>query len=240
MSSKAQRRTIFIAVAYAINVRDVLRSETFEVLKRSGHRIVILSPNHTGLGSPFSIMSYGAWSLPFGDAVIDEDLANKLKASCDLFEEDSEAQRREHALEVQLPFLQFLKNDFKFVPITLGHIRYDKCAEIGKAIADCIRKEKEPILMIASSDMNHYEEHETTLKKDQRAIDQILARNPEGLYQTVHNEEISMCGIIPTTAMLVAANLLGAKKAELIDHKTSGDVTGDKSAVVGYAGIIVT
>lgn len=203
-------------------------------------RLIILSPNHTGLGSPFSITSGGAWNLPFGDAPIDEELAGKLKRACNLLEEDAEAQRREHALEVQLPFLQFLKEDFEFVPITLGHIRYEKCEEVGKAIADCIKKEKGPILLIASSDMNHYEEHNTTLKKDQKAIDQILARNPEGLYKTVHDESISMCGIIPTTVMLVATNLLGARKATLIDHKTSGDVTGDKSAVVGYAGIILS
>lgn len=203
-------------------------------------KIILLSPNHTGLGAPFSIMSRGSWSLPMGNVPIDEKLAAELMKACPLLEEDSEAQRREHALEVQLPFLQFLNEDFTFVPITLGHVSFEKCEKVGKSIADCIRKEKEPVLIIASSDMNHYEPHDETLAKDQRAIDEILRRDAANLYKTVHDEGISMCGIIPTTIMLIAANLLGARKAELIDHKTSGDVTGDKSAVVGYAGIILS
>lgn len=202
-------------------------------------QIIILSPNHTGRGVPFSIMNRGAWRTPLGDAVIDENLADKLVEACPDLECDSEAHSREHSLEVQIPFLQYLKKNFTFVPMTLGHLSYEECLTLGAAIAKVVSSTHGSILIIASTDMNHYEEHEYTLKKDQWAIDKILALDPEGLYKVVHEKSISMCGVIPTTVMLVAANKLGAKKAAVIDHKTSGDITGDKSAVVGYAGVII-
>lgn len=204
------------------------------------NRLIILSPNHTGLGVPFSIMNQGEWQLPFGNAKIDEGLANKLIDKCDFLEVDTIAHLREHALEVQLPFIQYLKKDFTFVPITLGHVSLKDCQQLGEAIAQVIQKEKEEILIVASSDMNHYQDQETTLEKDQWAIDEILKRNPQSLYEVVHQKDISMCGIIPTTVMLTACNQLGAIKAELIDHKTSGDVSGDYERVVGYAGVIVS
>ncbi|MBI4412235.1 MAG: AmmeMemoRadiSam system protein B [Deltaproteobacteria bacterium] len=221
------------------------------------NRLIILSPNHTGLGVPFSIMNRGVWRLPLGDAKIDEELADKLMKEFGYLEVDTMAHAREHSLEVQIPFIQFLKmtpsphpppsrgggkgeGGFTFVPVTIGHVSYALCKEFGEAIARVVEKEKEPILIISSSDMNHYEEHYRTLEKDRWAIDEMLKRDPEGLYETVHNKDISMCGIIPTTIMLTACNQLGAIKAELVDHKTSGDVTGDLSGVVGYAGVIVS
>lgn len=202
-------------------------------------RLIILSPNHTGLGVPFSIMNQGEWQLPFGHAKIDEDLANKLMNECDLLEIDTMAHAREHALEVQLPFIQYLKKDFTFVPITLSHINLKDCQQLGEAIAQVIQKEKAEILIVASSDMNHYQDQETTMKKDELALDEILKRNPQTLYEVVHQKDVSMCGIIPTTVMLTATNHLGATHAELIDHKTSGDVSGNYDHVVGYAGVIV-
>src|SRR3989338_6091332 len=201
------------------------------------NRLIILSPNHTGLGVPFSIMNRGVWRLPLGDAKIDDELADKLMKEFGCLEVDTMAHAREHSLEVQIPFIQYLKKDFTFVPVTIGHVSYALCKEFGEAIARVVEKEKEPILIIASSDMNHYEEHYRTLEKDRRAIDKMLKRDPKGLYETVHNKDISMCGIIPTTVMLTVCNQLGATKAELVDHKTSGDVTGDLSGVVGYAGV---
>ncbi|MBI2341048.1 MAG: AmmeMemoRadiSam system protein B [Deltaproteobacteria bacterium] len=203
-------------------------------------QLIILSPNHTGVGVPFSIMNRGAWRLPMGDAKIDEDLADKLMKEFDSLEIDAMAHAREHSLEVQIPFVQYLKKDFAFVPVTIGHVPYPLCKEFGEAIARIVAKEKDTILIIASSDMNHYEEHNRTLEKDQWAIDEILKKDPKGLYETVHDKDISMCGIIPTTVMLIACNQLGTKKAELVDHKTSGDVSGDYSGVVGYAGVIVS
>ena len=203
-------------------------------------RLIILSPNHTGYGVPFSIMNRGVWRLPLGDAKIDEDLADRLMKEFNRLEVDATAHAREHSLEVQIPFIQYLKKDFAFVPVTIGHVPYSLCEEFGEAIAHIVAGEKEPILIIASSDMNHYEEHHRTLEKDQWALDEILKKDPKGLYETVHNKNISMCGIIPTTVMLIACNQLEVKKVELVDHKTSGDVTGDLSGVVGYAGVIIS
>jgi AmmeMemoRadiSam system protein B len=202
-------------------------------------RVIILSPNHTGLGVPFSIMVEGAFSLPLGDAPIDSSLAQSLLSACSLLKPDVQAQTREHALEVQLPFLQFLKKDFSFVPITIAHVRFEDCEKLGNAIADVILRQSSPILMVASSDMNHFEDQRITMVKDQAAIDEILERRPRALYDVVREKSISMCGVMPVTTMLVAANRLGATKATLIAHKTSGDVTGDMDSVVGYAGMMI-
>ena len=137
---------------------------------------------------------------------------------------------------MQLPFLQeLLGNDFTFVPICLGAPRYDMCEEIGNAIADAIAEAGEPIGILASSDLNHYEDQKETLRKDQLAIDQVLALDPRELWRVVDEDDISMCGFIPTTAMLIAAKKLGAKSARLIKHATSGDINRDYSHVVGYA-----
>ncbi len=203
-------------------------------------KLIILSPNHTGDGAPYSLWPRGAWTTPFGPARVDEELASRFQKNCALLEEDEGAHRSEHSLEVQLPFLQHLKKDFSFVPVTLSYVTFEPCRQVGLALAQTIRESKEPILIVASSDMNHYQDQMTTEKKDAMAIEQILKRNPEGLYEAVRKNRISMCGIIPTTVMLVAANELGATKAELIRHATSGDVTGDYESVVGYAGLIVS
>jgi AmmeMemoRadiSam system protein B len=204
------------------------------------NRFIILSPNHTGAGEPYSIMPEGEWMTPLGSARIDEELAKKFMERCPLLTEDDEAHRGEHSLEVQIPFLQYLKKDFRFVPVTLSYIPYKACEEVGRALAQIIRESKEPILIIASSDMNHYESQQVAERKDYLAIEKIKAVDPEGLYETVKKNSISMCGIIPTTATLVAAKELGATKGELIRHATSGDVTGDYGSVVGYAGLIVS
>jgi len=203
-------------------------------------KMLVLCPNHTGHGAYAAINQEGAWLTPLGEAKIDSDLARRLMSLAPFLQEDSAAHRREHALEVQLPFLQVLREDFEFVPLCLSHFRYSDCETLGLAMAQLIRDSEEEILMVASSDMNHYESQERTLLKDQRAIDCILELDPQKLYQRVHEESISMCGIIPTTCMLIAAKELGAKRAELVRHATSGDVTGDFSGVVGYAGIVVS
>lgn len=202
-------------------------------------RLVILAPNHTGEGVPYSIMPHGAWETPLGEARIDEALAASFMKHCPLLVDDVEAHHAEHSLEVQLPFLQYLKPDFSFVPVTLSYIPYERCAEIGHALARTLRETKERVLIVASSDMNHYEDQTTTETKDFLAIREIESVNPAGLYQAVRKNRISMCGVIPTTVMLVAARELGATKANLVRHATSGDVSGDRKSVVGYAGLIV-
>jgi hypothetical protein len=204
-------------------------------------RFIILCPNHTGLGKPLAIMSSGAWKTPLGNAAVDEKLAESLKRNSPLFSEDAEAHRREHALEVQLPFLQKLQPDFTFVPIVVGTSRYEALEGVGKAIAAAIEEEGADgaVLVAASSDMNHYESDEITRAKDARALDRILALDAPGLYEAIARQQISMCGFGPAIAMLTAARRLGATRAELVRYATSGDISGDRKAVVGYAGVVV-
>jgi len=203
-------------------------------------RFVILCPNHTGYGHFAAINRDGAWRTPLGDVAVDRELATAIMAKTKLLSDDPRAHAREHSLEVQLPFLQgLLGNDFTFVPICLGAPRYDMCEEVGIAIADVIADEKDTVDILASSDLHHYEDQKETLRKDQLAIDQVVALSPRELWRVVDEFDISMCGFIPTTTMLIAAKRLGAKNAKLIKHATSGDINRDYTQVVGYASILV-
>jgi AmmeMemoRadiSam system protein B len=201
---------------------------------------LILCPNHTGRGAPLAIMSSGAWRTPLGDAPVDAQLAQALRHACHLVMEDSGAHADEHSLEVQLPFLQYLEKDFRFVPIAIGVGGYASLEALGHSIAQVAQSAGEPFLIVASSDMNHYEPDSITRVKDHKAIERILALDPQGLYDVIRREDISMCGYGPTVAMLTAARDLGATRAELVKYATSADTSGDRSAVVGYAGIIVS
>lgn len=201
-------------------------------------RFIILCPNHTGVGHFAAINREGEWRTPLGSVAIDTTLADALMSKTRLLGDDWKAHAREHSLEVQLPFLQQLLGTFTFVPLCLAVPRYAFCEEIGNAIAEVVGRQ--PIGILASSDLNHYEDQESTLRKDQRAIDAVLALDPEELWRVVDEEDISMCGFIPTTAMLIAAKKLGASNAKLIKHATSGDINGDYSHVVGYAAILIS
>jgi MEMO1 family protein len=201
-------------------------------------KIIVLGVRHYPRGEPAAILSSGTWRTPLGDARIDETLAEALKKACPLLREDSVAHSAEHSLEVQLPFLQALTPDFTFVPMALGTVRFEHLVEVGEGIARVLEASKENVLLLTTSDLNHYENDATTRIKDRKAIEQLMALNPRGLYDTCRNEEISMCGLGPATAMLTALNELGAKKAELVKYATSADVSGDRDAVVGYAGMI--
>ncbi|HYR86984.1 MAG TPA: AmmeMemoRadiSam system protein B [Terriglobia bacterium] len=203
-------------------------------------RNVILCPNHTGLGTPLSIMRSGAWQTPLGDMQIDQELCESLMAADSHLEDDAEAHRYEHALEVHLPFIQHVAGaSATFAPITVGTANWQRLEELGRAIGEVLQKIDRTALIIASSDMNHYESDAVTRVKDHKAIDQVLAMDPRGLYDVVRSENISMCGYGPTVAMLVAARMLGASKAELVKYATSGDVSLDFDRVVGYAGMVV-
>lgn len=203
-------------------------------------RIIVLCPNHTGRGQPLAINSEGAWQTPLGEARIDAGLAEALKQDFPLITEDYEAHRSEHAAEVQLPFLQARSRQFTFVPIAVGTGQFEILAELGETLARAITAAGEKVLIIASSDMNHYEPDDVTRVKDRMAIDAILALDPRGLYDVVGRNHISMCGYGPTVAMLTAAKRLGATSAQLIRYATSGDISGERDWVVGYAGIVVT
>ena len=202
-------------------------------------RIIILCPNHTGKGRPLAIMSQGAWETPLGQAAIDSSLAEALKKRSPLLTEDADAHRNEHAIEVELPFLQARRPDFTFVPIALGTGQFDILEKLGEAVADTICGQAERILIIASSDMNHYENDAITRVKDHKAIEPMLALDARGLFDVVMREDISMCGFGPAVVMLTASKRLGATTAKLIKYATSGDVSGDREIVVGYAGIVV-
>ena len=200
---------------------------------------LVLCPNHTGMGRPLAIVSEGAWKTPLGDVPIDSAFATSLKAHCSLLQEDSAAHRSEHAIEVELPFLQVLQPRLSFIPLALGTGHFEILAQLGEAIATAITEQKSPVLIVASSDMNHYESDAITRVKDQSAIEAILALDARALYDIVTTQHISMCGFGPTVAMLTAARKLGATSAELVKYATSGDISGDRSMVVGYAGVIV-
>lgn len=186
-----------------------------------------------------SIMSEGQWQTPLGAVTLDADIAETLKQMLPSLTEDAAAHRAEHAAEVELPFLQVRQPQAMFVPIALGTARFEPLEDLGNAIAEVIRAQDEPVLVIASSDMNHYESDPVTRIKDHKAIEPILRLDPRGLYDVVMQEDISMCGFGPAVAMLTAARKLGAGQAELVRYATSGDVSGDRNMVVGYAGIVV-
>jgi len=203
-------------------------------------RCILMCPNHTGKGEPLAVMSEGEWKTPLGNVRIDSEVANSLKQKFPLLTEDAQAHKTEHAAEVQLPFLQIGNPNLTFVPIALGTGQFEILEALGMAIAEVAGQATAPILIIASSDMNHYENDGITRVKDGKAIDQILALNARGLFDVVMKEHISMCGFGPSVAMLTAARQLGAERARLVRYATSGDVSGDRNMVVGYAGIVIS
>jgi len=202
---------------------------------------ILLGPNHTGLGPAVSVFPEGRWRMPFGDLSVNASLAHQIISESELTVPDEMAHVREHSLEVILPFLYYAGGEegFSFVPITLSMISRDECRILGSTLAKVISSREEEILMVSSSDMTHYESHESAKAKDSDAISRILDLDPDGLIEVVSRRRISMCGIIPTAVMLYAAIALGATRARLVRYATSGEVSGDFNQVVGYAGIIV-
>jgi hypothetical protein len=200
---------------------------------------VILCPNHTGRGAPAAIDPSDAWRTPLGDVPVNRWLVRRLKELAPSLEEDAAAHEREHSLEVQLPFLKAVRPDVTFVAICLGEPRLALCREVGDALAALGSEEVEPPLLLASSDMNHYESRSVGSRKDDRALARVESVDPEGLFRTVLTESISMCGFLPATALLFAARAAGAGPARVVARRDSGDETGDPSSVVGYAGVIV-
>jgi MEMO1 family protein len=204
---------------------------------------VILCPNHTGKGEALAVMATTAWQTPLGEVAADAGVATELLRRFPALREDSAAHRSEHAIEVQLPFLQVRQPGLEIVPIAIGTRDFDVLRGLGEVLANVIADleegHRQRVLIVASSDMNHYQSDAITRVKDRKAIEQILALDARGLWEVVMNEGISMCGFGPTVAMLTAAKLLGATSATLVKYATSGEVSGDYAAVVGYAGIVV-
>jgi len=200
---------------------------------------VILGPNHTGLGSPVSLMAKGEWVTPLGRVEIDEVLAKEVFRASNIIDVDEVAHMNEHSIEVQLPFLQYIYGSgFKLVPICMGFQDLETSREVGRALGTVLRGKN--AVLIASSDLSHYVPQRVAEEKDKMVIDAVLSLDEEVLQSRVRSHGISACGYGPISAVLVASKMLGARSAELLSYRTSGDITGDYSAVVGYCSIAIS
>lgn len=203
-------------------------------------KIILIGPNHTGLGPNASVMPSGTWEIPTGKIEIDEELASKVLASSALFQSDFEAHIMEHSLEVQLPFIHALNPSAQIVPITIMAAKAKEREEMGKALAKVVSKAGERVLILVSSDMNHYESDQATRVKDKLAIERVEALDAKGLVEVAAKQDITMCGVLPTAIAIYAAKTLGAEKGRLVSYATSGEVNNEMDAVVGYAGMILS
>ncbi|HPX61474.1 MAG TPA: AmmeMemoRadiSam system protein B [Deltaproteobacteria bacterium] len=202
--------------------------------------VLVIGPNHHGAGAPAALYPEGEWITPLGSVAIDNRLNSLISRHTPFVQYDDLAHRFEHSLEVQIPFLQYLRPDVRLSAICLGRGDYEALAAIGEGLAQAISEFGQDVLIVASSDMTHYESADSALTKDNLAIERVLALDPQGLLQVCHASHISMCGVGPAAVMLVAARRLGAARAELVCYGTSGDVSGDMEQVVGYASLAVT
>lgn len=197
---------------------------------------IVLGPNHYGVGTPVSIFPEGVWVTPLGEIPIDTELAMGLSRLSDIFSLDEVSHEHEHSIEVQLPFLQYVVGSFRLVPICMLDQSIEAAVRVGEALAEILRR-RENVVLIASSDMTHYEPHERASRKDSIALERISMLDVEGLYEAIFEHEISMCGYGPVAAVLHACRKIGAERAEVLKYATSGDVAGDYSSVVGYAAV---
>lgn len=201
---------------------------------------IILGTNHTGSGEAFSIMTKGSWETPLGEVKIDNEIASAILKESLLIKEDNLAHLQEHSIEVEIPFLQYLKNDIRIVPISISpYAKLEEIKQIGEEIANGFRKVGRAGLFIASTDMTHYESKDSAEAKDRLAIDAVLDMDEGKLFSVVKKNNISMCGLPATCVLINICKNLGAKKSGLVKYQTSGDISGDYSSVVGYAGMII-
>jgi len=202
-------------------------------------RVIVLGPNHTGLGPRVSVMAAGRFALPGGDVSIDEELAAAVLAEVAGAEPDEDAHRFEHSIEVELPFLRARQPRVRIVPIVLGGLSEAEAIGLGEGLHRAIARAGGGALVVASSDMSHYLPDEEARRVDRMALEPLLAFDPAGLYRAVRTHDISMCGFIPATAALAYARVAGGKPPELVAYATSGDASGDRERVVGYAGVFI-
>ncbi len=240
----AKRNAIAVVVPHAGWMYSGATAGKVYSAVRIPDRVIMIGPNHHGIGNPYAVYDAGVWRTPVGDVPICEPLASALFDNCDLLTEDTRAHSLEHSLEVQVPMLRRANPNVQIVPLLIGggwpasggrrNLR-----EIGTAIAQTVKEYGQAVLLLASTDLNHYEDQETSNRKNKLALDAVVGLDEEALMDRVKEEEISMCGVAPTYIVIVAAKQLGARRAELLDYRTSGDVTGDFSAVVGYGGVVI-
>lgn len=205
-------------------------------LNPATQRVVILGVNHRATGHKAALSPWEVWQTPLGQVTVDQELSESLQHRVGFMKADEHAHRREHSIEVQLPFLQRALANFSFVPILLSHISIKECAELGHAVAEACLSQDRPALILASSDLDHYRSPEETERLDQMALEPVLARQPEKLLRVVAQESITMCGVIPTAVTLYAVNAMGATHAQLLKHCHSGDAVPMRE-VVGYASV---
>lgn len=201
--------------------------------------IVLLGPNHSGLGSALAVMNEGAWRTPLGEVEVEAETANRIVNASRIVDVDATAHRYEHSIEVQLPFIQYIfGSKFRIVPICFLMQDLTSAREVGEAVAKAL--EGKNAVIIASSDMSHYEPHKTAERKDRMALQAVEAMDEEKFYSIIEGYNVTACGYGPIAALITAAKILGAKEAKLLCYKTSGDITGDYSSVVGYAAVQFT
>lgn len=204
--------------------------------------VVILAPNHTGTcraPGGVSLWEKGAFRTPLGDVRVDAEFAGALLEASPLVGRDHAAHEAEHAVEVELPFLQLKRSDVGIVPLVLAWDVWEGCARLAEALAGLVARWPEPVLLLASSDLNHYEPAATSQHKDRRALDAVAELDGAGLLARCRAERISMCGRAPAATVLAAARALGAARADVVHYSHSGMVTGDDDAVVGYGGVVI-
>ncbi|MEM2006521.1 MAG: AmmeMemoRadiSam system protein B [Sulfolobales archaeon] len=212
-------------------------------MEKKPRTIVLIGPNHTGVGPSVSVYPEGLWETPLGRVPVDSELAKLIAGSSRFARLDTTAHEYEHSIEVQLPFLQYvLKEDFTIVPITILNQTPRVAEDLAKSILSAVQLSKRDpydILIIASTDLTHYEPHDIAHRKDQLVIERIVQLDPDGLFRVVVEKDISMCGPGSTMALIYFAKALNAGGARLLKYFTSGDITGEKSWVVGYAAVQV-
>ena len=206
--------------------------------------VVVLAPNHTGVveaDEGVSIWEAGAFETPLGAVTVDADAAQALiEISHGMVDVDHDAHRGEHAIEVELPFLQIVRADVRIVPLVIAWDQWDPARLLGEMLARLVQAADEPVLLLASSDLNHYEPAAVSEKKDELALDAIRTLDGQELLARCTRERISMCGRGPAAVVLAAARALGAKQAAVVDYRHSGWVSGDNERVVGYAGVVIS
>jgi AmmeMemoRadiSam system protein B len=204
--------------------------------------VVILAPNHTGVCSAeggVSLWEAGAFRTPLGEVPVDAAFSESLRAASSLVAVDHDAHRAEHAVEVELPFLQLVRPDVRIVPLVIAWDAWKQARALGEAIAQLLHSASEPVLLLASSDMNHYEPAVVSERKDARALEAVTALDGAELLARCKRERISMCGRGPAATVIAAARALGANRAEVVDYRHSGWASGDNARVVGYAGVVI-
>jgi AmmeMemoRadiSam system protein B len=210
-------------------------------LEPSVRRVILLGVNHWARGHKASLSPWDRWNTPLGNVVVDNEASGYLESRVKFLKRDEAAHAAEHSIEIELPFLKRVLGEFEFVPISLSHLSFKECAELGSAIAEVYETETTRdvrTVILASSDLSHYLSPQQTDTLDRIALDQVLALDPTGLLEVVEENDITMCGVLPTAVMLYAANALGIKRARLLKHYHSGDVTPMRN-VVGYASVVL-